>query len=132
RQTLYFIFTILQSPMLLINSRYPRFSATTLSSRRKVLHLPVAHLLPKLRCQFAEFLNQSSLNALVFSTCLPVSVYGTGNPWTPVRDFSWKRCIDPLTCGLLPNKEQTSSSPLGLIIRAFVDMTSSYPENLRG
>jgi len=33
-----------------------------------------AHLLPKLRCQFAEFLHQSSPNALVFSTCPPVSV----------------------------------------------------------
>ena len=37
----------------------------------------LAHLLSKLRCHFAEFLHLSYLNALVFSTCLPVSVCGT-------------------------------------------------------
>ena len=36
-----------------------------------------APLLPKLRGYFAEFLNESYLNALVYSTYLPVSVYGT-------------------------------------------------------
>ena len=50
--------------MFLVNSRYRHFSATTFSSGRKVLHLQVAHLLPKLRCYFAEFLNQSSLKRL--------------------------------------------------------------------
>ena len=50
--------------MFLINSRYPLFSATPLSSGREDLHLPGAYLLPKLRYQFAEFLNQSSLERL--------------------------------------------------------------------
>ena len=50
--------------MFLINSRYPLFSATPLSSDREGLHLPGAYLLPKLRYQFAEFLNQSSLERL--------------------------------------------------------------------
>jgi len=35
------------------NSRYPCFVATTLSYRREALHRTVAHLIPKLRCQFA-------------------------------------------------------------------------------
>jgi hypothetical protein len=48
----------------LINSRYPLFSATSFCFSRKDLHIPEAHLLPKLRCQFAEFLNQSSLKRL--------------------------------------------------------------------
>ncbi len=39
------------------------------------LNLP--SLLPKLRDQFAEFLHHGSLNAFVFSTCSPVSVYST-------------------------------------------------------
>ena len=59
--------------MLLVSSRYPLLSATTLGSGREALHLVVAHLLPKLRCHFAEFLNQSSLKRLGIlypSTCV--------------------------------------------------------------
>jgi len=40
------------------------FSATPLGSRSKSLHLARAHLLPKLRCHFAEFLKQGSLTRL--------------------------------------------------------------------
>ena len=57
----------------MVNSRYPLFSATLVSSGRKVHHLCRAHLLPKLRCQFAEFLNQSfltRLGMLYHSTCV--------------------------------------------------------------
>ena len=50
--------------MFLVNSRHPHFSATPFSSESKFLHLMRAHLLPKLRCQFAEFLNQSYLERL--------------------------------------------------------------------
>ena len=50
--------------MFLVNSRYHQLTATTFSSRSKSLHLPVVHLLPKLRCHFAEFLNQSYLKRL--------------------------------------------------------------------
>ena len=50
--------------MFLVNSRYRHFSETSLGSGRKALHLPEAHLLPKLRCHFAEFLNQGSLKRL--------------------------------------------------------------------
>ena len=54
----------LQSAVFLINSRSHRFFATPLGSIRKGLHLLKAHLLPKLRCQFAEFLLLSSLKRL--------------------------------------------------------------------
>ena len=50
--------------MFLVNSRYRHFSATPFGSTGKPLHVPGAHLLPKLRCKFAEFLNQSSLKRL--------------------------------------------------------------------
>ena len=50
--------------MFLVNSRYRHFSAAPVSSTCKTFHLMRAHLLPKLRCYFAEFLNQSSLKRL--------------------------------------------------------------------
>ena len=50
--------------MFLVNSRYPLLSATSFGSAREVLDRLEAHLLPKLRCQFAEFLNQGSLKRL--------------------------------------------------------------------
>ena len=59
--------------MFLVNSRHPHFSATSFGSKSKFLHLAEAHLLPKLRCQFAEFLNQSSLERLRILT-LPTCV----------------------------------------------------------
>ena len=49
-----------------------------------------APLLPKLRGQFAEFLNRDSPVALACSASLPVSVYGTGTYDLP-RGFSWQR-----------------------------------------
>ena len=52
-----------------------------------------APLLPKLRGQFAEFLNRDSLVALACSASLPVSVYGTGTYDLP-RGFSWQRGVD--------------------------------------
>ena len=54
----------LQSAVFLINSCSHRFSAASLGLPSKWAHLLKAHLLPKLRCQFAEFLLQSSLKRL--------------------------------------------------------------------
>ena len=51
-----------------------------------------APLLPKLRGQFAEFLNRDSPVALACSASLPVSVYGTGTYDLP-RGFSWQRGV---------------------------------------
>ena len=59
--------------MFLVNSRYRHFSATSFSSAREEHHLTEAHLLPKLRCYFAEFLNQGSLKRLgifILPTCV--------------------------------------------------------------
>ena len=50
--------------MFLVNSRGYLVTATPLGSRSKSFHLMEALLIPKLRSQFAEFLNQNSLKHL--------------------------------------------------------------------
>jgi hypothetical protein len=53
-----------------------------------------AHLLPKLRCYFAEFLNQSSLKRLgilYLSTCVGLRY---GHQYECIRGFSWKHGIN--------------------------------------
>ena len=53
-----------------------------------------AHLLPKLRCYFAEFLNQSSLKRLgifYLSTCVGLRY---GHQCECIRGFSWKHGIN--------------------------------------
>ena len=60
RQTLYVVFVTLQSPVFLVNSRLGLFSATRLRSEREALTRGEAPLIPKLRGQFAEFLNEGS------------------------------------------------------------------------
>ena len=82
RQTLYVVLLTLQSPMFLVNSRLGLFSATSFGSMREAFHLTKAHLLPKLRWQFAEFLNESSLTRLRIlsqSTCVGLR-YGHLDP----------------------------------------------------
>ena len=73
RQTLYVVLLTLQSPVFLVNSRLGLVSATPFGSTREEHHLMRANLLPKLRLQFAEFLNESSLTRLGMlsqSTCV--------------------------------------------------------------
>ena len=67
--------------MFLVNSRGYLVTATSFSSRSKSFHLIEALLIPKLRSQFAEFLNQSSLkrlSILYLSTCVGLE-YGHPN-----------------------------------------------------
>ena len=96
--------------MFLVNSRYPLVTAAPLSSGSKSLHPVRAHLLPKLRCQFAEFLNQSSLKRLRMlssSTCVG---FRYDQLYISTRGFSWKRGINELGIG----KAATSHHPLEL------------------
>jgi hypothetical protein len=65
--------TTLHAPVFLVNSRLALVSAASSSSGREVRHPTEAPLLPKLRGQFAEFLNQSSpdrLSILYLPTCV--------------------------------------------------------------
>ncbi len=50
--------------MFLVNSRQSLVTATPFGFTSKLLHLMGAHLFPKLRCYFAEFLNEGSLKRL--------------------------------------------------------------------
>ena len=74
----------------MLNSRSHRFSATFYGSTREGLHLIKAHLLPKLRCQFAEFLLLSSLKRLrilILPTCVGLRY---GRLRLKLSGFSWK------------------------------------------
>ena len=73
--------------MFLVNSCLGLFSATLLGSKCLTLRLPRAILLPKLRMQFAEFLNEgfpAHLRILSPPTCVG---FGTGCMSLP-RSFS--------------------------------------------
>src|SRR5262249_31989369 len=84
-----------QSPVFLLNSRHPLLSATPLGFEREALHLAGAHLLPKLRCQFAEFLSHGSLKRLGIlypSTCVGLRY---GHRTDSLRGFSPKYRLTP-------------------------------------
>ena len=82
--------TVLQSAMFLVNSRHRLVTAAPFRSTSKSLHVMRAHLIPKLRCQFAEFLNLGSLKRLgILSppTCVGLRY---GSMFHSTRGFSWK------------------------------------------
>ena len=90
--------------MFLLNSRSHRFSATSYGFNREGLHLIEAHLLPKLRCQFAEFLLLSSLKRLrifILPTCVrlrygPMQLKLRGFSWElGISSFGFKRTLVP-------------------------------------
>ena len=56
--------SIWQTPVFLLNSRLSHFSAAPSRLRSKSFDVNGAPLIPKLRGQFAEFLNQGSLDRL--------------------------------------------------------------------
>ena len=75
--------------MFLVNSRLGLVTAAPSGSGRKCLHPNGAPLLPKLRGNFAEFLNEGSLDRLGIlypPTCVG---FGTGTRNLP-RGFSWR------------------------------------------
>ena len=76
--------------MFLVNSRHRLFAATLSGSRSKSLHPNRAHLLPRLRCQFAEFLDQGSPERL--GTFIPAYLcrFAVRSPERLPRGFSWQ------------------------------------------
>ena len=94
--------------MFLVNSRLGRFTAAPSSFGREDLHSTGASLLPKLRDNFAEFLNEGSsdrLGILYLPTCVGL---GTGTFHLP-RRFSRRHGF--WNFGL---REETSASRLRL------------------
>jgi hypothetical protein len=68
--------------VFLVNSRLDQFTAAPSGSVRKGLHPTGALLLPKLRSNFAEFLNEGYLDHLsifYLSTCVGLG-YGHAHP----------------------------------------------------
>ena len=77
----------MHGPVFLVNSRLGLVCATASSSRREAAHPNAVVLLPKLRTQFAEFLNQGSLDRLrilYVSTCVGL---GYGHPVHSLEAF---------------------------------------------
>ena len=75
--------------MFLVNSRLDLVTAASSGSRSKSFHPNEASLLPKLRDDFAEFLNEGYLDRLGIlypPTCVG---FGTGTRHLP-RGFSWR------------------------------------------
>ena len=73
--------------MFLVNSRFSQFTAALSGSTREELHPTGAPLIPKLRGDFAEFLNEGyldHLSILYLPTCVG---FGTGTRFLP-RGFS--------------------------------------------
>ena len=76
----------------MVNSRLGQFTAAPSSFTGKRLHSNRASLLPKLRDDFAEFLNDGyldHLSILYLSTCVG---FGTGARVLP-RSFSWRHGV---------------------------------------
>jgi hypothetical protein len=73
--------------VFLVNSRLDQFTAARSGSTREALHPTGATLIPKLRVDFAEFLNEGyldHLSILYLPTCVG---FGTGTIFLP-RGFS--------------------------------------------
>ena len=92
RQTLYVVFDFAESCVFSKQSPGP-FHCDRPRLRRRAPTPPAAHLLPKLRCEFAEFLHKGSLKRLGIlspSTCVGLRY---GQPRTLLRGFSWQHGV---------------------------------------
>ena len=87
RQTLYVVLATSQSPVFLVNSRYPLLSATSNSSGSKSLHHRRHTFSRSYGVNLPSSLTRVVSSALVCSTHLPASVYGTVTRRTPYEAF---------------------------------------------
>ena len=87
RQTLYVVLSTSQSPVFLVNSRYPLLSATSGSLGSKSLHHRRHTFSRSYGVNLPSSLTRVLSSALVCSTHLPVSVYGTVTKQTPYEAF---------------------------------------------
>jgi hypothetical protein len=87
RQTLYVVLATSQSPVFLVNSRYPLLSATPNSSGSKSLHHRRHTFSRSYGVNLPSSLTRVVSSALVCSTHLPASVCGTVTRWTSYEAF---------------------------------------------
>ncbi len=81
--------------MFLVNSRLGLVTAASSGSRSKSFHLNEASLLPKLRDDFAEFLNEGYLDRL--GILYPPTCVGFGTSTRHLlRGFSWRHGLGDL------------------------------------
>ena len=111
-QSLYFVFQTWQRPVFLINSHLGLFTATVSGFPGVRVHPTTVILLPKLRIEFAEFLNGGSLERLgllALPTCVGLRY---GHPICSLGDFlgSGHRSL---------NKAFALRTPFGLMASGF-------------
>jgi hypothetical protein len=87
RQTLYVVLATSQSPVFLVNSRYPLLSATFNGSGSKSLYRRRHTFSRSYGVNLPSSLTRVVSSALVCSTHLPASVYGTVASQTPYEAF---------------------------------------------
>ena len=87
RQTLYVVLSTSQSPVFLVNSRYPLVSATPSSSGSKSRHQLRHTFSRSYGVNLPSSLTRVLSSALAFSARLPVSVYGTVSHYPPYEAF---------------------------------------------
>jgi len=102
-QPFYLLSSTLQRPVFLLNSHSTPLLATNIN-----ITLTFAHVLPKLPCHFAEFLNKTSLTSSYSYTHPPVSV-STTIPYIHTATF--------LTfLNLIQHFNHSSNTPLGFFL----------------
>ena len=87
RQTLYVVLATSQSPVFLVNSRYPLLSATFNGSGSKSLYRRRHTFSRSYGVNLPSSLTRVVSSALVCSTHLPASVCGTVTRWTSYEAF---------------------------------------------
>ena len=87
RQTLYVVLATSQSPVFLVNSRYPLLSATPVRSRSESLHGPGHTFSRSYGVNLPSSLTWVLSSALACSAHLPESVCGTVTRRTPYEAF---------------------------------------------
>jgi hypothetical protein len=97
--------------VFLVNSRHGHFTATPSGSTSEPLHPSGAHLLPKLRCQVAEFLNDGYLERLRILTSPTCVGFRYGHAIGSLRSFSWRHGINQFTRQVSPRAPQSYDAP---------------------
>ena len=137
-QTVYVVFQTWHSPVFLVNSHLALFAAAASGYTRKECHRRAAFLIPKLRNQFAEFLNGESLARLRILT--PPTCVGLryGHPKCSLGAFlgSWHRSLNKAFALRTPLEytlpDLPGSTPIAFneAANAFRDLARSVPPSL--